>query len=169
MYMWVTLALRSNDSEIYVNSKILCLEIWFCRSQVTVTIPSKDCFVAISIRKRRRLTVPQLAPLSYHLRYCGAKGPSQCRFPCKATNFVCSSQRMTEKGLLMMGKRTFFLDQTEMGFWTLHRQLKIHTVSDSKRLLIWREHRTKYHQSNTVEVQMWWNHGLGSVLTRWPY
>ncbi|GBN52489.1 hypothetical protein AVEN_178620-1 [Araneus ventricosus] len=40
---------------------------------------------------------------------------------------VCVPQRTTEKGPLMLGKRTRFLDQTAMGFCTLHRRVQIHT------------------------------------------
>ncbi|GBM33995.1 hypothetical protein AVEN_166428-1 [Araneus ventricosus] len=61
------------------------------------------------------------------LRYYGAKTPSQCRSLCKATRCVCPPHRTTEKGPLMLGKRTRFLDQTEMGFCTLHRRVQVHT------------------------------------------
>ncbi|GBL75357.1 hypothetical protein AVEN_194558-1 [Araneus ventricosus] len=45
-----------------------------------------------------------------------------------ATSCVCSPQRTTEKGPLMLGKRTRFLDQTAMGFCTLYRRVQIHTA-----------------------------------------
>ncbi|GBN04932.1 hypothetical protein AVEN_275563-1 [Araneus ventricosus] len=40
---------------------------------------------------------------------------------------VCPPQQTTEKGTLKLGKRTRFLDQTAMGFCTLHRRVQIHT------------------------------------------
>ncbi|GFV16269.1 transposable element Tcb2 transposase [Trichonephila clavipes] len=38
-----------------------------------------------------------------------------------------------------------------MGFCAVHRRVRFTMESDSGRLLIWREQRTRYHQSNTVE------------------
>ncbi|GFW13920.1 HTH_Tnp_Tc3_2 domain-containing protein [Trichonephila clavipes] len=38
-----------------------------------------------------------------------------------------------------------------MGFCAAHRRVQIYNGDDSGRLLIWREQRTRYHQSNTVE------------------
>ncbi|GFU32979.1 transposable element Tcb2 transposase [Trichonephila clavipes] len=38
-----------------------------------------------------------------------------------------------------------------MGFCTLYRRVQFTLESDSRRLLIWRERSTRYHQSNTVE------------------
>ncbi|GFT35159.1 transposable element Tc3 transposase [Trichonephila clavipes] len=76
------------------------------------TTPAEDRFLALSARRRRTTTVPQLVADPFqasgrkNLRYYGAKSSSQCRFTMK---------------------------------------------SDSGRLLIWREQRTRYHQSNTVE------------------
>ncbi|GBO41579.1 hypothetical protein AVEN_116121-1 [Araneus ventricosus] len=63
------------------------------------------------------------------LRYYGAKTLSQCRSLCKATSCVCPPQRTTEKGPLMLGKRTRFLDQAAMGFCTLQRRVQIQGVS----------------------------------------
>ncbi|GBN10862.1 hypothetical protein AVEN_81794-1 [Araneus ventricosus] len=62
-----------------------------------------------------------------NLLFYGAKTHSQCRSLCKATSCVCPPQRTTEKGHLMLGKKTRFLDQTAMGFCTLHRRVQIHT------------------------------------------
>ncbi|GFV71509.1 transposable element Tc3 transposase [Trichonephila clavipes] len=87
-----------------------------------------------------------------NLRYYGAKSSSQCRSVCKKTSCVRSPQRTTAKEPLMLGKRTCFLDAATMGFCAVHRRVQIYNgESDSGRLLIWREQRTRYHQSNTVE------------------
>ncbi|GBM80460.1 hypothetical protein AVEN_57298-1 [Araneus ventricosus] len=97
-----------------------------------VTTPAEDCFLALSVRRRRSTTVPQLVAdhcsiREKNLRYYGTKTPSQCRSLCKATSCVCPPQRTTEKGSLMLSKRTRFLDQTAMSFCTLHRRVQIHT------------------------------------------
>ncbi|GFV88506.1 transposable element Tc3 transposase [Trichonephila clavipes] len=86
-----------------------------------------------------------------NLRYYGAKSSSQCRSVCKKTSCVRSPQRTTAKEPLMLGKRTCFLDAATMGFCAVHRRVRFTMESDSGRLLIWREQRTRYHQSNTVE------------------
>ncbi|GFV72577.1 uncharacterized protein TNCV_3066461 [Trichonephila clavipes] len=80
-----------------------------------------------------------------NLRYYGAKSSSQCRSVCKKTSCVRSPQRTIAKEPLMLGKRTCFLDAatTDESRFTME--------SDSGRLMIWREQRTRYHQSNTVE------------------
>lgn len=62
-----------------------------------------------------------------NLRYYDAKAPLQCRSPCKGTSWMCFPQRTTEKGRLMLGKITRFLDQTAMGFCALPRRAQIHT------------------------------------------
>ncbi|GBM98838.1 hypothetical protein AVEN_188100-1 [Araneus ventricosus] len=95
-----------------------------------VKTPAEDRFLALSARRRRSTTVPKLVAdhfVASGRSYCGAKTPSQCRSLCKATSCVCPPQRTTEKGPLMLGKRTRFLDQTAMGFCTLHRRVQIHT------------------------------------------
>ncbi|GFV61837.1 uncharacterized protein TNCV_4106421 [Trichonephila clavipes] len=61
-------------------------------------------------------------------------------------------QRTTAKEPLMLGKRTCFLDAQQQWASVLFTDESRFTMeSDSGRLLIWREQRTRYHQSNTVE------------------
>ncbi|GFU94815.1 hypothetical protein TNCV_4552671 [Trichonephila clavipes] len=52
----------------------------------------------------------------------------------KTTSCVCSRQLTTEKGPLIVGMRTRFLDQTAMSFCALRIRVKI----PAGRLLIWR-------------------------------
>ncbi|GBM31663.1 hypothetical protein AVEN_101282-1 [Araneus ventricosus] len=98
-----------------------------------VTTPAEDRFLALSAQRRRSTTVPQLVADHFVasgrriLRYYGEKRPLHCRSLCKATSCVCPPQRTAEKGPLMLGKITLFLDQTAMGFCTLHRRVQIHT------------------------------------------
>ncbi|GFX34954.1 transposable element Tcb2 transposase [Trichonephila clavipes] len=101
-----------------------------------------------------------------NLRYYGAKSSSQCRSVCKKTSCVCSPQRTTAKEPLMLGKRTCFLDAATMGFCAAHRRVRFTMESDSGRLLIWREQRTRYHQSNTVERH---SYRGGGILILDPY
>ncbi|GBM42885.1 hypothetical protein AVEN_245709-1 [Araneus ventricosus] len=105
---------------------------------VSLTIASrvKQCLSPFSSSfdpkaKKYYCTVARCRPLcsirEKNLRYYGVKTPSQCRSLCKETSCVCPPQRTTEKGPLMLGNRTCFLDQTAMGFCTLHRRVQIHT------------------------------------------
>ncbi|GFU51095.1 transposable element Tcb2 transposase [Trichonephila clavipes] len=86
-----------------------------------------------------------------NLRYYGAKSSSQCRSVCKKTSCVRSPQRTTAKEPLMLGKRTCFLTQQQWTSVLFTDESRFTMESDSGRLLIWREQRTRYHQSNTVE------------------
>ncbi|GFU87166.1 uncharacterized protein TNCV_1113761 [Trichonephila clavipes] len=106
-----------------------------------------------------------------NLRYYGAKSSSQCRSVCKKTSCVRSPQRTTAKEPLMLGKRTCFLDAATMGFCAVHRRVRFTMESDSGRLLIWREQRTRYHQSTLLKdtvievVESWFGQGSRSVAT----
>ncbi|GBL74568.1 hypothetical protein AVEN_235482-1 [Araneus ventricosus] len=116
-----------------------------------VTTPAEDRFLALSARRRRSITVPQL--VADHFVASGRRTSATTvrrRLPslCKATSCVCPPQRTTEKGPLMLGKRTRFMDQTTMGFCTLHRRVQIHT---GERFRASADQRTRYHQSNTLE------------------
>ncbi|GFU77846.1 uncharacterized protein TNCV_1138541 [Trichonephila clavipes] len=95
------------------------------------TTPAEDRFLALSARRRRTTTVPQLVADHFqasgrrNLRYYGAKSSSQCRSVCKKTSCVRSPQRTTAKEPLMLGKRTCFLDAATMGFCAVHRRVQI--------------------------------------------
>ncbi|GFV14601.1 transposable element Tc3 transposase [Trichonephila clavipes] len=87
-----------------------------------------------------------------NLRYYGAKSFTMqvCMQEDQLRAFPL--QRTTAEGnRLVLGKRTCFLDAATMGFCAVHRRVQIYNGEDSGRLLIWREQRTRYHQSNTVE------------------
>ncbi|GFU99428.1 HTH_Tnp_Tc3_2 domain-containing protein [Trichonephila clavipes] len=76
-----------------------------------------------------------------------------------------------QKEPLMLGKRTCFLDAATMGFCAVHRRVRFTMESDSGRLLIWREQRTRYHQSTLLKdtvievVESWFGQGSRSVAT----
>ncbi|GFT18403.1 transposable element Tcb2 transposase [Trichonephila clavipes] len=72
---------------------------------------------------------------------------------CMQEDQLCAfpPQRTTAKEPLMLGKRTCFLDAATMASVLFTDESRFTMESDSGRLLIWREQRTRYHQSNTVE------------------
>ncbi|GBM04957.1 hypothetical protein AVEN_126104-1 [Araneus ventricosus] len=121
----------SNDFGININPKILCPEDMFqattsynaCRRPFSSSFGLKQ--------KKHYWAAARYTPLcsirQKNLRYYGAKTPSQFGSLCKATSCACPPQRSTEKGLLMLGERTRFLDQTAMVFCTLHKRVQIHT------------------------------------------
>lgn len=69
----------------------------------------------------------------------------------------------------MLGKRTSFLDYTELGFWILHGRVHIHigeqfrTSADLEGTM--QQIPSIQHCWNTL-VQKQWNHGLSRDLTR---
>ncbi|GBL83429.1 Transposable element Tcb2 transposase [Araneus ventricosus] len=83
-----------------------------------------------------------------NLRYYGAKTPSQCRSLCKATSCECPPQWTTEKGRLCWAREHVSWTRQQLTSVLLTR---FTLESDSGRLLIWREQRTRNHQSNTLE------------------
>ncbi|GFY30130.1 transposable element Tc3 transposase [Trichonephila clavipes] len=88
------------------------------------TTPAEDRFLALSARRRRTTTVPQLV----------------------ADHFQASGRRISATTV-----RNRLHNAATMGFCAVHRRVRFTMESDSGRLLIWREQRTRYHQSNTVE------------------
>ncbi|GFY32259.1 transposable element Tcb2 transposase [Trichonephila clavipes] len=121
--------------------------------------------LALSARRRRTTTVSQLVA-----DYFQASGRRisllRCEIVftmqvCMKTSCVRSPQRTTAKEPLMLGKRTCFLDAATMGFCAVSR---FTMESDSGRLLIWREQRTRYHQSTLLKdtlylVESWFGQG----------
>ncbi|GFX50433.1 HTH_Tnp_Tc3_2 domain-containing protein [Trichonephila clavipes] len=89
------------------------------------TTPAEDRFLALSARRRRTTTVPQL--VADHFQASGRRisattvrnrlhNAGLC-----ARRPVRSPQRTTAKEPLMLGKRTCFLDAATMGFCAVHR------------------------------------------------
>ncbi|GFX80238.1 HTH_Tnp_Tc3_2 domain-containing protein [Trichonephila clavipes] len=69
-------------------------------------------------------------------------------------------QRTTAKEPLMLGKRTCFWTQQQWASVLFTDESRFTMESDSERLLIWREQRTRYHQSNTVERHIYRGGGI---------
>ncbi|GBO15980.1 hypothetical protein AVEN_255781-1 [Araneus ventricosus] len=112
--------------------------------QPRVTTPVEDRFLALSARRRGSTTVLQLVADHFvsirekNLRYHGAKTPSQCRFPCKATSCV-SPQRTTENGPLCWAREYISWTRQQWASVLFTDEFRFTLESDSGRLLIWRE------------------------------
>ncbi|GFT41547.1 transposable element Tc3 transposase [Trichonephila clavipes] len=144
-----------SDFGINTNPKILCPEDLF-QADHELQHLQKTVFSSFGTKEKNHYcAAARCRPLSSirkkNLRYYGAKSSSQCRSVCKKTSCVRSPQRTTAKEPLMLGKRTCFLTQQQWASVLFTDESRFTMESDSGRLLIWREQRTRYHQSNTVE------------------
>ncbi|GFV29931.1 uncharacterized protein TNCV_657601 [Trichonephila clavipes] len=165
-----------SDFGINTNPKILCPEDLF-QADPRATTPAEDRFSSSfgTKEKNHYCSAARCRPLSSirkkNLRYYGAKSSSQCRSVCKKTSCVRSPPTDDSEGTAYAGQENMFLDTATMGFCAVHRRVQIYNgESDSGRLLIWREQRTRYHQSNTVERHSYRGGGilvLGRDLARW--
>ncbi|GFU53607.1 HTH_Tnp_Tc3_2 domain-containing protein [Trichonephila clavipes] len=96
------------------------------------TTPAEDRFLALSARRRRTTTVPQL--VADHFQASGRRISAttvrnrlhNAGLYAKKTSCVRSPQRTTAKEPLMLGKRTCFLDAATMGFCAVHRRVQIY-------------------------------------------
>ncbi|GFY00172.1 transposable element Tcb2 transposase [Trichonephila clavipes] len=89
------------------------------------TTPAEDRFLALSARRRRTTTEPQL--IADHFQASGR------RISATTVRNHLHTMQQQWASVLFTGESRFTME------------------SDSGRLLIWREQRTRYHQSNTVE------------------
>ncbi|GFW65758.1 transposable element Tcb2 transposase [Trichonephila clavipes] len=86
-----------------------------------------------------------------NLRYYGAKSSSQCRSVCKKTSCVRSLNGRQRRNRLCWAREHVSWTQQQWASVLFTDESRFTMESDSGRLLIWREQRTRYHQSNTVE------------------
>ncbi|GFX72794.1 transposable element Tcb2 transposase [Trichonephila clavipes] len=93
------------------------------------TTPAEDRFLALSARRRRTTTVPQLV----------------------ADHFQASGRRISA---------TTVRNRLHNAATILFKTSRFTMESDSERLLIWGEQRTRYHQSNTVERHIYRGGGI---------
>ncbi|GFT48808.1 HTH_Tnp_Tc3_2 domain-containing protein [Trichonephila clavipes] len=91
----------------------------------------KTVFLALSARRRRTTTVPQL--VADHFQASGRRiSATTVRNRLHNAGLyarrpdVRSPQRTTAKEPLMLGKRTCFLDAATMGFCAVHRRVQIY-------------------------------------------
>ncbi|GFT21342.1 HTH_Tnp_Tc3_2 domain-containing protein [Trichonephila clavipes] len=128
-----------------------------CSGRPRATTPAEDRFLALSARRRRTTTVPQLVADHFQAsgrrisRYYGAKSSSQCRSVCKKTSCVRSLNGRQRRNRLCWASEHVSWTQQQWASELFTDESRFTMESDSGRLLIWREQRTRYHQSNTVE------------------
>ncbi|GFW01050.1 uncharacterized protein TNCV_1762881 [Trichonephila clavipes] len=162
---WMEMGLSQADAARRLNvSRSVVQRLWD-QYQSEDSLRSEDLFQADhelqhlqkSARRRRTTTVPQLVADHFssirkkNLRYYGAKSSSQCRSVCKKTSCVRFNGRQ-RRNRLAAGQENMFLGRSNNEASVLFTDESRFTMeSDSGRLLIWREQRTRYHQSNTVE------------------
>ncbi|GFW53585.1 HTH_Tnp_Tc3_2 domain-containing protein [Trichonephila clavipes] len=124
------------------------------------TTPAEDRFLALSARRRRTTTVPQL--VADHFQASGrrisattvrnrlhnaglyARRPVVC---------VPLNERQRRNRLCWAREHVSWTQQ-QWASVLFTDESRFTMESDSGRLLIWREQRTRYHQSNTVERQL---------------
>ncbi|GFS60965.1 transposable element Tcb2 transposase [Trichonephila clavipes] len=117
------------------------------------TTPAEDRFLALSARRRRTTTVPQL--VADHFQASGRRISATTvrnrlhnRSVCKKTSCVRSPER---RNRLCWAREHVSWTQQQWASVLFTDESRFTMESDSGRLLIWREQRTRYHQSNTVE------------------
>ncbi|GFU54534.1 HTH_Tnp_Tc3_2 domain-containing protein [Trichonephila clavipes] len=95
------------------------------------TTPAEDRFLALSARRRRTTTVPQL--VADHFQASGRRiSATTVRNRLHNASLyarrpvACVPLRTTAKEPLMLGKRTCFLDAATMGFCAVHRRVQIY-------------------------------------------
>ncbi|GBM34020.1 hypothetical protein AVEN_166451-1 [Araneus ventricosus] len=114
----------SEDSGISLN-----LKIRFQEDRQRFTFPAKDCFLALSARRRKTTTVPQLFS-----DYFVATGTRRSAFTvrrhlhnrglCVRNPLVSceqTSESKTEKCPFMLGRKTRYLEETAIGLCALLR------------------------------------------------
>ncbi|GFU79679.1 transposable element Tc3 transposase [Trichonephila clavipes] len=121
------------------------------------TTPAEDRFSSSfgTKEKNHYCAAARCRPLSSirkkNLSYYGAKSSSQCRSVCRKTSCVRSPSTDDSEGTAYAGQENMFLTQQQWASVLFTDESRFTMESDSGRLLIWREQRTRYHQSNTVE------------------
>ncbi|GFT62655.1 transposable element Tcb2 transposase [Trichonephila clavipes] len=121
------------------------------------TTPAEDRFLALSARRRRTTTVPQL--VADHVQASGRRISATT-----VRNRLHNAGLYARKPVVCVPlngrqRRNRLCWAREHVSWTQQQwasvlftdESRFTMESDSGRLLIWREQRTRYHQSNTVE------------------
>ncbi|GFX47722.1 transposable element Tcb2 transposase [Trichonephila clavipes] len=120
------------------------------------TTPAEDRFLALSARRRRTTTVPQL--VADHFQASGRRiSATTVRNRLHNAGLyarrpvVCVPSTDDSEGTAYAEQENMFLGRSNNGLLCCSQTSPDLQWSDSGRLLIWREQRTRYHQSNTVE------------------
>ncbi|GFV71854.1 transposable element Tcb2 transposase [Trichonephila clavipes] len=121
------------------------------------TTPAEDRFLALSARRRRTTTVPQL--VSDHFQASGRR-ISATTVRNRLHNAGLYARRPVvcvplngrqRRSRLCWAREHVSWTQQQWASVLFTDESRFTMESDSGRLLIWREQRTRYHQSNTVE------------------
>ncbi|GFT12822.1 transposable element Tcb2 transposase [Trichonephila clavipes] len=121
------------------------------------TTPAEDRFLALSARRRRTTTVPQL--VADHFQASGRR-ISATTVRNRLHNAGLYARRPVvcvplngrqRRNRLCWAREHVSWTQQQWASVLFTDESKFTMESDSGRLLIWREQRTRYHQSNTVE------------------
>ncbi|GBM59203.1 hypothetical protein AVEN_150726-1 [Araneus ventricosus] len=140
-----------------------------------VTTPVEDRFLALSARRRRSTTVPQL--VADHFVASGRRISATTARRCLHNACLYIRRPVVCVPLNGRQRRARLCWTREHVSWTRQQWVSVLFTdesrftleSDSGRLLIWRENRTRYHQSNTFErhsykgggVMVWVGNTLG--------
>ncbi|GBL74437.1 Transposable element Tcb2 transposase [Araneus ventricosus] len=130
-----------------------------------VTIPAEDRFLALSARRRRSTTAPQL--VADHFVASGRKiSATTVRRRLHNAGLyarrpvVCPPQQ--RRARLCWAREHVSWTRQQWAFVLFTDESRFTLESDSGSLLIWREQRTRYHQSNTLERHSY--RGGGSMV-----
>ncbi|GFW42697.1 transposable element Tcb2 transposase [Trichonephila clavipes] len=125
--------------------------------QPRATTPAEDRFLALSARRRRTTTVPQL--VADHFQASGRR-ISATTVRNRLHNAGLYARRPVvcvplngwqRRNRLCWAREHVSWTQQQWASVLFTDESRFTMESDSGRLLIWREQRTRYHQSNTVE------------------
>ncbi|GFX96082.1 transposable element Tcb2 transposase [Trichonephila clavipes] len=128
-----------------------------CSGRPRATTPAEDRFLALSARRRRTTTVPQL--VADHFQASGRR-ISATTVRNRLHNAGLYARRPVvcvplngrqRRNRLCWAREHVSWTQQQWASVLFYRRVRFTMESDSARLLIWREQRTRYHQSNTVE------------------
>ncbi|GFS68477.1 transposable element Tcb2 transposase [Trichonephila clavipes] len=145
-----------SDFGINTNPKILCPEDLF-QADHELQHLQKTVFLALSARRRRTTTVPQL--VADHFQASGRR-ISATTVRNRLHNAGLYARRPVvcvplngrqRRNRLCWAREHVSWTQQQWASVLFTDESRFTMESDSGRLLIWREQRTRYHQSNTVE------------------
>ncbi|GFY07860.1 transposable element Tcb2 transposase [Trichonephila clavipes] len=135
-----------------------CVQKTCSRPRPRATTPAEDRFLALSARRRRTTTVPQL--VADHFQASGRRISATTLRNHRLHNAGLYARRPVvcvplngrqRRNRLCWAREHVSWTQQQWASVLFTDESRFTMESDSGRPLIWREQRTRYHQSNTVE------------------